>query len=78
MPREIRNCLSRNDYPAIRAAAGQLLSTGHISGVLKATYSRVIVDEFQDCNQAQHVIFAWLGRALPTYVLDDPMQAIFG
>lgn len=68
----------RNDYPAIRAAAGQLLSAGHISGVLRATYSRVIVDEYQDCNQAQHVIVAWLGQALPTYVLGDPMQAIFG
>lgn len=68
----------RNDYPAIRAAAGQLLSAGHISEVLKASYSRVIVDEYQDCNQAQHVIVAWLGQALPTYVLGDPMQAIFG
>ena len=68
----------RNDYPAIRAAAGQLLSAGHISGVLEATYSRLIVDEYQDCNQAQHVIVTWLGQALPTYVLGDPMQAIFG
>ncbi|MEN5139480.1 UvrD-helicase domain-containing protein [Pseudomonas juntendi] len=68
----------RNDYPAIRAAAGNLLSAGHISGVLKATYSRLIVDEYQDCNQAQHVIVAWLGQSLPTYVLGDPMQAIFG
>ncbi|ANI34667.1 helicase UvrD [Pseudomonas sp. JY-Q] len=67
----------RNDYPAIRIAASNLLSAGHITGVLRATYSRLIVDEYQDCNQAQHVIVAWLGQALQTYVLGDPMQAIF-
>lgn len=67
-----------HDYPAIRSAAGLLLQNGHISPVIRASYSRLLVDEYQDCNQSQHVIVTWLAQTVPTYVLGDPMQAIFG
>ncbi len=67
-----------NDYPAIRNAALSLLQGGHISTALRATYARVIVDEYQDCNLAQHAFVDALANDLPTVVLGDPMQAIFG
>ncbi|WP_411563152.1 UvrD-helicase domain-containing protein [Pseudomonas shirazensis] len=67
-----------HDYPAIRNAAGLLLQSGHINAVIRASYSHLLVDEYQDCNQSQHVIVAWLAQNVPTYVLGDPMQAIFG
>ncbi|MGA3797726.1 UvrD-helicase domain-containing protein [Pseudomonas fluorescens] len=66
-----------HDYPAIRHAAGHLLQNGHISHVIRASYSRLLVDEYQDCNQSQHVIVAWLAQSIPTCVMGDPMQAIF-
>jgi len=69
---------ARNDYPAIRTAAWQLLQAGHISDALRATYSRLIVDEYQDCSLVQHAIVDALAMVLPTAVLGDPMQAIFG
>lgn len=69
---------ARNDYPAIRAAASRLLQAGHISDPLRATYARLIVDEYQDCNLIQHAIVDALAAVLPTSVLGDPMQAIFG
>lgn len=68
----------RSDYPAIRAAALALLQAGHLSTALRATYARVIVDEYQDCNLIQHSIVDALAADLPTVVLGDPMQAIFG
>lgn len=67
-----------NDYPAIRAAAAQLLQAGHIDRVLRATYSRLIVDEYQDCSLVQHAMVDSLANSLPANVLGDPMQAIFG
>lgn len=67
----------RNDYPAIRNAAAQLLRSGNVNDVLRATYSRLLVDEYQDCNLAQHGIVSWAAQVLPTCVLGDPMQAIF-
>lgn len=66
------------DYPAIRNSAGHLLSNGHISHVIKASYSRLLVDEYQDCNQSQHSMVTWLAQSIPTCVMGDPMQAIFG
>lgn len=67
-----------NDYPAIREAAERLLSEQHVDEVIAATYSRLIVDEYQDCSVVQHSLVRHLARVLPTIVLGDPMQAIFG
>lgn len=67
-----------SDYEAVRRAAWNLLSKGDVSDVLRATYSRLVVDEYQDCTLPQHHIVAWAANVLPTYVLGDPLQAIFG
>ncbi len=66
------------DYPAIRDAAWRLLQAGHVNDALRATYSRLVVDEYQDCNLRQHAIVDWAAVVLPTCVFGDPMQAIFG
>jgi AAA domain len=66
------------DYPAIQNAAIHLLEAHHLDDALAATYGRLIVDEYQDCSLAQHRIVMALSTALPTCVLGDPMQAIFG
>ncbi|WP_145032788.1 UvrD-helicase domain-containing protein [Pantoea ananatis] len=66
------------DYPAIRMAARHLLQSGHLNEVLAASYAHLIVDEYQDCNLVQHDLVTALSMVLPTCVLGDPMQAIFG
>jgi len=67
----------RQDYPAIRVAAAKLLQTGDLNDILAANFSRLIVDEYQDCNLAQHALVWFAAQTLPTVVLGDPMQAIF-
>ncbi len=64
-------------YPAIRKAALRLVSGAHIGEPLKASYSRVVVDEYQDCTLPQHRLVDALAETLPTVVLGDPLQAIF-
>ncbi|WP_175626589.1 MULTISPECIES: UvrD-helicase domain-containing protein [Oxalobacteraceae] len=66
------------DYPAIRVAVQGLLRAGHISDPIAATYSRLLVDEYQDCNTAQHAMVCSIAQTLPTCIFGDPMQAIFG
>lgn len=66
------------DYPNIRNSACTLLASGHIADILKASYSRLFVDEYQDCSIRQHTLVAWAAQYLPTTVLGDPLQAIFG
>src|SRR6185437_6845423 len=68
----------RTDYPAIRRGAWEMIKAGHINELLAASYSRLIVDEHQDCSVPQHAIIYFASRVLPTCVLGDPMQAIFG
>lgn len=67
-----------SDYAAIRQATRTLLKSGDISDVLKSSYSHVLVDEYQDCTIPQHNIIGWTSTVLPTCVLGDPLQAIFG
>ncbi|MFJ1300084.1 UvrD-helicase domain-containing protein [Pseudomonadota bacterium AL_CKDN230030165-1A_HGKHYDSX7] len=66
------------DYSAIRSAVQRLLHAGHINDPISSTYSRLLVDEYQDCNSAQHAIVCSIAQTLPTCILGDPMQAIFG
>lgn len=68
---------TKSDYPTIRVAAANLLKAGHISDVLAASFSRLVVDEYQDCNMAQHAMIWFAAQVLPTAVLGDHMQAIF-
>jgi DNA helicase-2/ATP-dependent DNA helicase PcrA len=77
-PDVLRLATPARDYPAIRDAAWKLLQAGHVSEVLKASYAHVIVDEYQDCSVPQHHLIYFLSLILPTCVLGDPMQAIFG
>src|SRR5581483_7957692 len=68
----------RTDYPKIRDAAAKLLQDGHVNDILAASYARLIVAEYQDCSVRQHALVAHAAQTLPTCVLGDPMQAIFG
>lgn len=45
--------------------------------VLQASYSGIIVDEYQDCLIIHHEMFLALSRHLPVRVLGDPLQGIF-
>lgn len=67
----------KNDYPAIRIGALNIINNGHIREIIKSTYAHLIVDEYQDCQPDQHEMIKGLSRDLPTCVLGDPLQSIF-
>lgn len=64
-------------YPEIRQAILKLLNSGCISDILQASYSRLLVDEYQDCDVNQHNLITSLSEVLPTVIFGDPMQCIF-
>jgi DNA helicase-2/ATP-dependent DNA helicase PcrA len=68
---------AKTDYPAIRVAAAKLLKAGHVSDILAASFSRLIVDQYQDCNLVQHAMVWFAAQVVPTVILGDHMQAIF-
>lgn len=67
----------RPNYPAIRNSAGALLKSAHVNDVIEASYSRLLVDEYQDCSFRQHAIVYYAAKVLPTCVVGDQVQAIF-
>lgn len=67
-----------NFYPMVHAGAVRIFQNEWARSVIKATYSCVIADEYQDCVMVQHQLFVELNKTLPVYVLGDPLQAIFG
>lgn len=67
----------RTYYPELRNVVSRYLATGSLHDVIRASYSRLIVDEYQDCNQEQHNIVCSIAQCIPTTVLGDPMQLIF-
>jgi hypothetical protein len=68
---------SRPSYEAIRDAAARLVAGGHVHDILAASYERLFVDD-QDCSIRQHTLVTWLAQSLPTAVVGDPFQSIFG
>lgn len=61
------------------AAATAVAASEHISRVVAASYTHVLVDEYQDCSEVQHQFVLAIKAAVPLVgVLGDPLQAIFG
>ena len=69
---------SRPNYEAIRDTATRLVAAGHVHDILAASYERLFVDEYQDCSIRQHALVTWLAQSLPTAIVGDPFQSIFG
>lgn len=65
------------NYPRVQTAIGALCGSGNIHSEIRATYSRLLVDEYQDCSTSHHSIVSGICNAIPTVVFADPMQAIF-
>lgn len=60
-------------------AGTQVSRNRHIQQVLTASYSHLLVDEYQDCSQIQHDLVCQLRQAIPhAAVFGDHLQAIFG
>lgn len=73
----LRPDFSAIHYPTLRQAAIRAVSSGALDAILRASYSRVIVDEYQDCTSGQHRLVVALADRLPCCVLGDPLQRIF-
>lgn len=69
---------NKDYFPFIIEKAGKLAKIKPISDIIKLTYAGLFVDEYQDCTKTQHKFIMALSEILPTHVLGDPLQGIFG
>ena len=66
------------EWADVYAAANRVLSTRVGRNILAASYGGLYVDEYQDCVADQHALVLALAAVLPTRILGDPLQGIFG
>jgi hypothetical protein len=64
-------------YPELRRNVSQYVSAGNLTEIISSTYSRLLVDEYQDCDVDQHALICSLSEILPTTIFGDPLQCIF-
>lgn len=67
-----------NEWGKLYVGGLDVLSASPVRDVIAASYDRVLVDEYQDCDLPQHHFVVALAEQLPTIVFGDPMQGIFG
>lgn len=69
---------SKNYYPFIIEKSIHLLKRKPIREIILNTYDGLFVDEYQDCTTKQHELILILSELLPTRILGDFLQGIFG
>lgn len=65
------------DWDSVYSGALAMLSSQIVQRVIEASYDRILIDEYQDCEQNQHAIALKLSSIVPTVIFGDPMQGIF-
>jgi DNA helicase-2/ATP-dependent DNA helicase PcrA len=65
-------------YPFIIEKANVLFKIKPIRQIIYNTYKGLFVDEYQDCTLGQHSLVLSLSELLPTHILGDFLQGIFG
>lgn len=68
---------TREYHPFIIDKAAIIFKSNCIKDVIKATYTGLFVDEYQDCTKLQHEMILALSESLKTHILGDPLQGIF-
>lgn len=50
-------------FPAVMARAVKLFSNKHILDIMRLSYAGLFVDEYQDCNELQHLLIMKIAEA---------------
>lgn len=68
---------SNKYYPFIIQKAKEIINNSFIQKSIKASYTGLFVDEYQDCTYGHHDLVLALGEILPLRIFGDPLQGIF-
>lgn len=66
-----------NQWSSLYDSCARLLNTDFIGRIVRASYTNVYVDEYQDCSKSQHATIISLANWLPCCIFGDPLQGIF-
>lgn len=66
-----------SEWEQLYAGALLALKVKAIRDVIAASYDKILIDEYQDCNRHQHALSISLSGIVSTLVFGDPMQGVF-
>ena len=66
-----------DEWDGVYRGVTDLFDIPALRRVLRASYARLLVDEYQDCSKVQHALVCKLAATIPACVLGDPLQGIF-
>jgi hypothetical protein len=67
----------RDEWDDVYRGVDAALQIPAMRQVLEASYDRILIDEYQDCNEPQHALATRMSGIVPTLIFGDPMQGIF-
>lgn len=65
-------------YSFILEKATHILARECVASIVRKSFTGLFVDEYQDCTVSQHELINVISDFLPTRILGDPLQGIFG
>lgn len=68
---------NRHYFSETLKLCSDLLQKKQVKFVISLSYSRIFVDEYQDCTFSQHSLLMTLLGSLPLHLLGDPLQGIY-
>ena len=74
---EIPQQNDHNYHSWIIEKATELFDLNNVKDIIRASYSGLFIDEYQDCTIPQHKMIMKLSDILPIHIVGDPLQGIF-
>ena len=65
------------NWPDVYRGGTEIVRSHFGKKIIKASYTGLFVDEYQDCTVAQHELILAIASVIPCRVLGDPLQGIF-
>src|SRR5699024_9347530 len=67
----------RSEAAAYHGSAERAARTRAVQKMLRVSYTKLLIDENQDCLIDQHALVVALSETIPTAVFGDPLQSLF-
>lgn len=69
--------VTSEEWDNLYKGAARIISNNAVNEVIKSSYDRILIDEYQDCSLLQHELAISLSGVVPTIIFGDSMQGIF-
>lgn len=67
----------KNYHDVVIEKSCEIFKSKFLTEIIYVSYSRIFIDEYQDCTLKQHDLIMRLSEITPVHIFGDPLQGIF-